>query len=556
MSRRTNAAARLAAGLFGLTLGGCSVIDDYSWRAVDFNREAEQAQQQVLLLNIIRASLRRPMQFTSLQTVTGSANVTGSINGGANQVVNTPLISRFGLTPANTSTVLSRILTGNVTGNVNMGGSATFTVPILDTQEFYRGILTPIPLQAFDYYLQQGYPAELLFDLLVLKVEVTRLDDGSCHKFTFQNSVRNDLEFGQFQTFIDYMIGSGLMAERVNSIRPYGPAIPQSGVGPQSAEETAKVLEAYSKASTAGLDIRQEGKGENARYRMQKRSSIFRFCFATPSGTPSDWLGSANSTMFCGHFNRRAAGAGASAGDDGGAQEGAGECVPRARTARARTGAGEGGGETDYDSRSQGVNEGGVSEFRGIRLAPEFLRRMDRLQGPARAQGTPEDALFDTRHFAGGIVSFKVYTRSTEGILYYLGEVMRRRLFTEFGDQPRTIQVKTGLRYGTFPLNECHDSENGGSWQERDDLVYLSRRRANSRPGGRFYCENLFVADTGASGDQVVGVAYDGKYFSIPRDPNKSGRTLQVLELVKQLLALNTSSKELPATSVISVIGQ
>jgi hypothetical protein len=57
-------------------------------------------------------------------------------------------------------------------------------------------------------------------------------------------------------------------------------------------------------------------------------------------------------------------------------------------------------------------------------------------------------------------------------------------------------------------------------------------------------------------GEAVVGVGYDGRYFGIPRDPNRSGRTLQVLELVKQLLALNTSAKELPATSVISVVGQ
>jgi len=42
--------------------------------------------------------------------------------------------------------------------------------------------------------------------------------------------------------------------------------------------------------------------------------------------------------------------------------------------------------------------------------------------------------------------------------------------------------------------------------------------------------------------------------FGVPRDPNKSGRTLQVLELTKQLLALNTSAKQLPATGVISVI--
>ena len=71
-------------------------------------------------------------------------------------------------------------MTATASANASLSGAATFTVPILDTQEFYQGILTPIPLQAFDYYLQQGFPPELLFDLFVLKIEVTRLDDGSC----------------------------------------------------------------------------------------------------------------------------------------------------------------------------------------------------------------------------------------------------------------------------------------------------------------------------------------------------------------------------------------
>jgi ABC-type metal ion transport system substrate-binding protein len=53
----------------------------------------------------------------------------------------------------------------------------------------------------------------------------------------------------------------------------------------------------------------------------------------------------------------------------------------------------------------------------------------------------------------------------------------------------------------------------------------------------------------------VITVSYDGKSFSIPRDSNRGGRTLQVLELVKQLLALNTSARQLPSTSVLSVVG-
>src|SRR5438477_4088857 len=128
---------------------GCALIDNYSWRAVDYNKEAEIAQQQTLLLNIIRASMRRPMQFTSIQTVTGTANVSGSLQGGAVGTRQTPYISGFPLTPAganqlaaSTNSAIARLATGNITGNVAMGGAATFTVPVLDTQEFYQGILT------------------------------------------------------------------------------------------------------------------------------------------------------------------------------------------------------------------------------------------------------------------------------------------------------------------------------------------------------------------------------------------------------------------------------
>ena len=68
--------------LVALQLGGCAVVDQYSGRAVGFNLEAEQATQQALLLNIVRASHRRPMQFTSVQSITGiaSANLTGGLS--------------------------------------------------------------------------------------------------------------------------------------------------------------------------------------------------------------------------------------------------------------------------------------------------------------------------------------------------------------------------------------------------------------------------------------------------------------------------------------------
>src|SRR5581483_1363045 len=161
----------------------------------------------------------------------------------------------------------------------------------------------------------------------------------------------------------------------------------------------------YSKASSAGLDIKQEGSGEALRYRLQKKNSIFRFCFSNPDGTPSDWIGRPDSTVFCGHFNRRSAAAKRGSDSPAPAAETA-ECIPRPAALR-RAASGDRSSE-DYDSGSQGVHEGGSAEFRGIHLAPSFLHRIDRFQQDMQAlKSIPQEALFHPRDFDGGVVSFK-----------------------------------------------------------------------------------------------------------------------------------------------------
>jgi hypothetical protein len=535
---RAGAWAALAAASVWV-LAGCAVVDRFSGRAVEYNLQAEQAQEQALLLNIVRASMRRPMQFTSLQSITGtaSASANASVTGAATQQF--PLLSVFNILPGNANTAISRIATEGGGATASVSGGPTFVVPVLDTQEFYQGILAPIPLQVVDYYLQQGYPPEVLFNVFVQKIEITRIDDGGCRQFTFLNSVRNDLQYGQYETFVDYLSASGLFTERVSVATSFGPPIAaRTGAG----ADAVRVMDAYSKAATAGLDIRQEG----ATYRMEKKSSLFRLCFATADGIPSDWIGRPDSSMFCGHFNQRLV-----APPHGAGQGAAAECRSHLGGPRSSAPAAEG-------YASQGVHTDGSAEFRGIHLSPEFLKRIDGFQHRHMQSGAiNDDALFPVDAFRGSIVTIKFYTRSTEAILYYLGEVIRRRLFTEFSDQPRTIRVKTGIRHGAMPLGNCDDDDDGVApvQQERHDLIFLSpRKQRRGRPGGRYFCDNLFVLDpVEGPGDHVITVAYDGKVFGIPRDTRVAGRTLQVLELTKQLLALNTSAKQLPATSVISI---
>jgi hypothetical protein len=56
-----------------LELTGCTIVDRFSDRAVQYNKEAEQIQDQDVLLNVVRASKRRPLEFTGITTATGTA---------------------------------------------------------------------------------------------------------------------------------------------------------------------------------------------------------------------------------------------------------------------------------------------------------------------------------------------------------------------------------------------------------------------------------------------------------------------------------------------------
>jgi hypothetical protein len=96
-----------------------------------------------MLLNVVRASQRRPMQFTGLQSITGAASISGT----------STLTAPFGEAahrPRGSSSPDVFGLSGTVSGG------PSFIVPVLDTQEFYEGILNPISLQIFDLLLGAG----------------------------------------------------------------------------------------------------------------------------------------------------------------------------------------------------------------------------------------------------------------------------------------------------------------------------------------------------------------------------------------------------------------
>jgi hypothetical protein len=143
--------AGLLAALTGV--GGCAFSRPIAMDAVAYNEDLATAQNEVLLLNIARASLKHPLFFSSVNSI--SRSLTSKVGG--------PVEIPFG----NAAQQLNVSKIG-----AEIGGGPTATIGILDSEKFMRGITKPIDPETFAYYWNQGWPREILLELFVRRVEI------------------------------------------------------------------------------------------------------------------------------------------------------------------------------------------------------------------------------------------------------------------------------------------------------------------------------------------------------------------------------------------------
>jgi hypothetical protein len=137
---------------------------------------------------------------------------------------------------------------------------------------------------------------------------------------------------------------------------------------------------------------------------------------------------------------------------------------------------------------------------------------------------------------SGRAAKLTLNLRSPEGVMYYLGEVVRRHLYPEFGFGSRIIQIKVGPSDTLMPDQLCDAPSDGPS-----------KPLTNG-----FHCDSLFLVDLGTN-RSYVSINYNRETYWL-HDERGSGLSLLVLDLIKELIALNASAKQLPAASALSVI--
>ena len=227
-----------------LVSSGCAVVDQFGDRAVDYNIQGERARNQFLLLNIIRSAYHKPMQFSVLTTVTGTATASG----GLSSVL--PLggpASGYQINPS--SNLLS--------------GGPTFTVANQVDKEFYQGILTPVPIQTIDWLFQAGYPKQLLLTLFVSKISFRRANDKKGAQGEFLNHPNNSLL--DFQEVTNELINEGITTESRDFTDEIGP--------PLTSAQAAQ-MDGISRLKAQGLDLDKTKSGNSTKastYRFRSR---------------------------------------------------------------------------------------------------------------------------------------------------------------------------------------------------------------------------------------------------------------------------------------------
>ncbi|MGJ8536395.1 MAG: hypothetical protein ACSHW2_04520 [Parasphingopyxis sp.] len=153
------------AGAAAITVSGCTSLQtpmtDF---ATDYNRVIADTRNEMILLNIVRASEGEPTHYSALSSVSGNLSIGASAG-------------------ASLSGIIDDIDAGGSTG-ISVRSSPSFQIIPLNTRDFATGILRPVEPNVVALFLSQGWNQNLLAALMVESV--------TCGSITYNNDLRTD----------------------------------------------------------------------------------------------------------------------------------------------------------------------------------------------------------------------------------------------------------------------------------------------------------------------------------------------------------------------------
>jgi hypothetical protein len=184
----------------------CAVIDRVDPRHDTINRSAATARNEAILLNIVRASHKVPLNFVALSKVSGAQNASAGT-----------ALPQFGLGPEPlVITVNRQAVFGPSNLNASTSVNNNFDITILESRDFYNGLLSPVDLPTLNFLIRQGYSRQLLFWLFTESVRET----VGGRTYEYRNDPDPEVACDEFQgrrrcfhDMIDIAIATGLTAQ-------------------------------------------------------------------------------------------------------------------------------------------------------------------------------------------------------------------------------------------------------------------------------------------------------------------------------------------------------
>ncbi len=222
----------LGCAVLSLGLSACATMSDFSSWTVGYNNSVEQARNQLMLLNIVRASENMPLLFTGIQVVRGNGQ---TVVGGGLGITST--VQGTSVSGAPTNTTVVNTLAPSV--NLQVVSGFNFDVVVLDSAEFLQGLLTPISVLTFNHYVRQGIPEELLLHLLTEKITITMPGKPSV---TYVNDPLSR-DFKEFRLLIAALLKLRITTEVANSSsEAIGPLLTDADLKSGASTEFSKAL--------------------------------------------------------------------------------------------------------------------------------------------------------------------------------------------------------------------------------------------------------------------------------------------------------------------------
>ena len=182
--------------IVGAVLAACAIIDTFDDRAETYNRSAARYANTAEFLNVIRASRFEPLNFVTFSSATGHNTLSGNLG-----------LPSVTLGPGQTAVQHTYTFGPNST---TRSAQNDFILTNVDDPGSYAALMTPVNPAVIGFFIEQGYPRELLFFLLIDQIKVSDLK-GSNVEYDRNNP--EDPSFSNFGGWIADLLIAGLTAQ-------------------------------------------------------------------------------------------------------------------------------------------------------------------------------------------------------------------------------------------------------------------------------------------------------------------------------------------------------